>query len=96
MKVRFTASAREEFLAAIDYIRQDNQVAAQEYFLHAKKVLKGLEQFPNSGRSLPEFPELPHREVIIRSYRFIYLVIGNVVWIITVWHGARLLKRPES
>jgi putative ABC transport system substrate-binding protein len=31
--------------------------------------LKRLERFPNSGRHLPEFPELPHREVIVWPYR---------------------------
>ncbi|MBF0427615.1 MAG: type II toxin-antitoxin system RelE/ParE family toxin [Magnetococcales bacterium] len=96
MNLRFTITGRTEFLAAIDYLRLENPVAAHKYFLHAKQILKRLEQFPNSGRFLPEFPDLPHREVIIPPYRFIYRVIHNTVWVVTIWHGARQLKRPES
>ena len=96
MKARFTPSADQEFHTVIDYIRQDNPTAAQSYFLRVKQALKRLEQFPNSGRSLPEFPELPHREALVHPYRFIYRTIDDTVWITTVWHGARILKRPEA
>ena len=96
MKLRFTTSARAEFLAAVDYIRRENPAAAKKYFLDAKRILKRLERFPESGRSLPEFPELPHREVIIHPYRFFYRVAGDAVWIVAVWHGAQLAQRPES
>lgn len=95
MKLRFTTSARAEFLAAIDYIRQENPTAAREYFRYAKQLLQRLEQFPNSGRLLPEFPDLPYREIIVPPYRFAYRVIDNTVWIVTVWHGARLPMRLD-
>lgn len=96
MKLRFTTSARAEFLAALDAIRQENPMAAQAYFQRARQVLKRLEPFPYSGRSLPEFPDLPHREVIVPPYRFIYRVTDDTAWIVTVRHGARLPVRPES
>ncbi|MBF0178722.1 MAG: type II toxin-antitoxin system RelE/ParE family toxin [Magnetococcales bacterium] len=95
MKLRFTTTARSEFLAAIEYIQRENPKAASDYFHRANQSLERLRQFPNSGRSLPEFPDLPHREVIVPPYRFIYRVIGESVWMITVWHGARLLTPPE-
>ncbi|MBF0463150.1 MAG: type II toxin-antitoxin system RelE/ParE family toxin [Magnetococcales bacterium] len=96
MKLRFTTSAQAEFFAVINYIRQENPMAAQEYFLRAKRVLRRLEQFPESGRYLPEFPDLPHREIIVRPYRFVYRVMGTTVWVVTVWHGARQPIRPAS
>jgi hypothetical protein len=55
-----------------------------------------LERHPNSGRVLPEFPELPHREVIVAPYRFFYRVRRRVVWIVGVSHGARLQGRPDA
>ncbi|MBF0152287.1 MAG: type II toxin-antitoxin system RelE/ParE family toxin [Magnetococcales bacterium] len=96
MKLRFTASARAEFLAALDYIRQENPSAAQAYFQYARQALRRLEAFPYSGRSLPEFPDLPHREVIVPPYRFIYRVTDDTAWIVAIWHGARLPVRLES
>lgn len=95
MKLRFTSTARSEFLAAIEYIQRENPKAANDYFQRAKQGLERLKQFPDSGRSLPEFPDLPHREVIIPPYRFIYRTVGQCVWIVTVWHGARQMVTPE-
>jgi plasmid stabilization system protein ParE len=43
----------------------------------AESVLRRLEKFPESGRSIPEFPGLSHRKVIVRPYRFLYRVWGK-------------------
>ncbi len=66
MRLRFTPSGRDHFLDIIDYIAQDRPMAAARFRERAEKVLSGLELFPESGRKIPEFPDLPHREVIIR------------------------------
>jgi hypothetical protein len=34
--------------------------------------------------------------VIISPYRFFYKIKGDVVWIVAVWHGARLPKQPSA
>ncbi len=96
MKVLFTPSARSQFLSALTYIRRDNRLAAVRFRRRAEAVLKRLGRFPDSGRSIPEFPELPHREVIVTPYRFFYRVKGRTVWIVAVWHGAQLPKEPEE
>jgi len=56
--------------------------------------LKRLERFPESGRRIPEFPELPYREVLLPPYRFFYRVRDKSVWIVAVWHGAQLPNEP--
>ena len=94
MKVRFTPSARVQFLSALAYIRQDNPRAAVQFRERVGTVLRRLEDFPNSGRVLPEFPELPYREVVISPYRFFYRLKGEIVWIVAVWHGAQLPEQP--
>ena len=96
MKVLFTPSGRTQFLAAIAYICRDNPTAAVAFRQKAEKVLSRLQKFPQSGRVLPEFPDLPFREVIITPYRFFYRVKGKKVWIVAVWHGAQLPEEPNS
>jgi len=96
MKIRFTPSARSQFLAALSYIRQDKPSAAAGFRDRAEKVLRRLEDFPESGRVIPEFPDLPYREVIISPYRFFYKIKRDVVWILAVWHGAQLPKEPRE
>jgi plasmid stabilization system protein ParE len=55
-----------------------------------------LEEYPDSGRKIPEFPELPYLEVVIGNYRFFYRVESDVVWIVAVWHGAQLPSDPAG
>ena len=90
MKVKFTPSARVQFLEGLEYFRLDSPSAAANFRNKAEGVLRRLEEFPESGRSIPEFPGLPHREVIVPPYRFFYRVAGKTVWIVAVWHSAQL------
>ena len=77
MKVKFALSARAQFLDGLEYIRQDSPTAARQFREKAESVLRRLEKFPESGRSIPEFPGLSHRKVIVRPYRFLYRVWGK-------------------
>ena len=94
MKVQFTPSARAQFLSALSYIRRDKASAAVNFRNRTEQILRRLEGFPESGRIVPEFPELPYREVIISPYRFFYKIKVDVVWIVAVWHGAQIPKEP--
>jgi plasmid stabilization system protein ParE len=96
LKIRFTPTGRVQFLAAIAYIQRDNPTAASRFRQKAEQRLRRLESFPESGRHLPEFPELPYREVIVAPYRFFYRIEGKTVWIVAVWHGAQIPKKPDA
>ena len=96
MKVEFTPTARLQFLSALTYIRQDNPPAAMRFRKKVESVLRRLANFPESGRVIPEYPDLPYREVIVAPYRFFYRVAGAVVWIAAVWHGAQLPGVPSG
>jgi len=66
VRVRFTASGRIQFLPAI--ARRGNPGAASRFRRDAERRLRRLKRFPMSGRHVPEFPDLPYREVIIAPY----------------------------
>ena len=96
MKVLFTPSARLQFLEAIAYIRRDSPTAASSFVARAARSLSRLDKFPQSGRPLPEFPDLPFREVVVPPYRFFYRVRGETIWVVAAWHGAQLPEEPEA
>jgi toxin ParE1/3/4 len=96
MRVRFTPTGRTQFLSALAYIYEDRPSAAVRFRKKAEKVLRRLERFPGSGRAVPEFPELPYRELIVSPYRFFYKVKGKTVWVVGVWHSAQLPDRPDK
>jgi len=94
LKVLFTPSGRKQFLDVVAYIYRENPTAAVALRRKAEKVLSRLRKFSQSGRVLPEFPDLPFREVIVPPYRFFYRVKEKTVWIVAVWHGAQLPDEP--
>jgi len=94
MRIRFTASARDDFLELIAYIAHDSPEAARGFKASSLHTLERLERFPESGRTIPEFPDLPHREVLVGAYRFFYRVKGKTVWIVAVWHDAQIPEAP--
>lgn len=96
MKVLFTPTGRRQFLEAIAYIYRDNPSAAVSFRENTEKILSRLKEFPESGRLIPEFLDLPFREVIVRPYRFFYKIKKEAIWIIAVWHSAQLPQEPEG
>jgi len=96
VKVLFTPSARVQFLTAVETIRRNNQAAARRFRLQAGQSLKRLERFAGSGAVIPEFPELPYREIYVKPYRFFYRVREDTVWIVALWHGAQIPDEPED
>ena len=95
-RVLFTPAGRKQFLAALAYIAADDPAAARALRERAEESLSRLSDFPESGRVLPEFPDLPFREVVVSPYRFFYRVKDDVVWVVAAWHSAQLPGEPED
>ncbi|HUH66802.1 MAG TPA: type II toxin-antitoxin system RelE/ParE family toxin [Syntrophales bacterium] len=96
MRILFTPSGRSNFLAAMTFIDGEDASAAASFRKKSEKTLLRLKRFPGSGTPLPEFPDLPFREVTIPPCRFIFRVKQKTVWIVAVWRGARLPKKPAE
>ena len=94
MRVRFTPSGRLQFLTVLAYVHGENPEAARKLRRRAERVLRRLARFPKSGRLIPEFPELPYREIVVPPYRLFYRVEGKTVWVVAVWHGAQIPGEP--
>ena len=77
------------------YIYRENPSAAIRFREKVEKTLTRLKEFPESGRLVPEFSDLPFREVILGPYRFFYKIKDQTVWIVAVWHSAQLAEEPE-
>lgn len=77
-----------------DYIAQGSPLYARYQVESIAASVERLRMFPESGRHLPEFPLLPHREIIIGNYRVIYRYDSSIdeVRIASVVHGSRLLR----
>jgi toxin ParE1/3/4 len=96
MRVRFTPAGRRQFLAAIAHIAEDRPLAAARFLARAKRSLRRVARYPNAGRRIPEFPDLPFRELVFPPYRLFYRAERQVVWIVAVWHGAQLPEQSSE
>jgi toxin ParE1/3/4 len=96
LKIRFTPSAETELLSAAKYIKNDNPVAALKFLKKADDLLHRLENYPLSGRTIPEFPGLPYRELLVLPYRFFYNIENKTIWIVAVWHTAQIPIEPKK
>jgi toxin ParE1/3/4 len=96
VKVRFTPSARREFLEAIDFIRLDSPFAAEAMLARSRDGLAQLHDFPESGRLVPEFPDSLYREILVSPYRFFYRISDDTVWVVGVWHDRQLPVPPDA
>jgi plasmid stabilization system protein ParE len=96
VRLLFTPAARSQFIDALAYIRAGSPSAAQTVLERSQAALRQLGDFPESGHPLPEFPDLPHREVRVEPYRFFYRIAAGVMWILGVWHARQLPYDPDG
>ena len=53
---------------------------------------EGLADFPDMGHRLPEFPDAPYLEILVRkNFRLIYRHINDICYIVTVRRCSMLL-----
>ena len=91
-RIVWSLVARDDLKRIVSYIRADAPAYARSFALRLKERVTHLETFPESGRSVPEDPTRTYRELIFGNYRVIYRHSESTVTIVTVIHGARILR----
>jgi plasmid stabilization system protein ParE len=76
--------------AVRDRIAYDSELYAGLMISRLVAAPDRLLRFPELGRVVPEFGQATLREFIVRPYRLVYRLRGEVVEIVTVFHGARM------
>ena len=74
--------------AIAEYIAKDSVDRAAIFVTRIFDISDRLQEFPLSGRVIPEIGDQSCREIIYGSYRIMYQVKANDVWITGVVHGA--------
>ena len=90
-RIVWSAVARDDLKALVSYIKADSPGYAQTFGLHIQQRVEQLRHFPESGRKVPEDRTDTYRELIVGNYRLVYRVDADLVTIVTLIHGARML-----
>ena len=88
-EVIWAPSALDDLDFIAEYIARDSVDQAALFVTRLFEATDRLQEFPFSGRVIPEIGNQCCREIIYSSYRIMYRLEGNEVWITGVVHGAR-------
>ncbi len=94
MKLRWSNQASRDLDAIFDYIAVDNPDAALRWVRRLQARAEAAVLAPLAGRVVPELSRGDVREVFLRSYRIVYRVLEDELFVLTVFEGHRLL--PEG
>lgn len=92
VQIRWSPKAVRGLQEICNYIEQNSEYYA---ILFAKRVFNSiinLKEFPLSGRIVPEYNNPNLREKIFENYRIVYRIKEDVLEIVAVCHGSRLLR----
>lgn len=90
--ISWTEFAQSDLKAIRKHISKDSAYHADLLLDGIYERVQTLLRFPEFGKKLPELPGKEYRELLYKSYRIIYRVDSNTVYILTIYHTARLLK----
>lgn len=90
-EVRWTPQGADDLEAITEYIAEDSPHYANLFVMDVFAAVERIGDFPHSGRVVQETRDQSLREIVLGNYRIIYRVKTDLVEILTVYHGARLL-----
>ena len=90
-RIVWSPQARLDLKELFSFIAEDSPSIARKFLKSIFNTVERLEDFPESGRVVPEFNELCLREILRKPCRIVYRVSPerNSIEIVRVWHSAR-------
>ncbi|MFH1824578.1 MAG: type II toxin-antitoxin system RelE/ParE family toxin [Candidatus Firestonebacteria bacterium] len=90
-KIRWSPRAASNLEEICDYIGKDSVYYAGLFAKKVNAIVKFIPQFPKAGRIVPEYGDENLRERIYENYRIVYRLKGDIVEIVTISHGVKIL-----
>jgi toxin ParE1/3/4 len=90
-KIIWSPDARDDLYNIVLTIAADSSERAETFACRLMQQTDRLQEFPESGRQVPEQHNPDIREVVVTPYRVVYRLKRReqIVEIARVWHGAR-------
>ena len=91
----WSETSKNDLKDIYSYIAQDSRHYAKSLINKINQSAKKLKYYPEIGRVVPEYQNLTIREIIFQNYRIIYQISENKIFILTVFHTSRDLRKFE-
>ena len=92
VEIRWSIDALEDLESIASYIEQDSPEKANELVTEIFEKVEMLKDFPHIGRIFSERNNERIRELIHKNYRIVYEIKNNIIEILIVTHGSRLIR----
>ncbi|MFZ8200274.1 type II toxin-antitoxin system RelE/ParE family toxin [Alteromonas portus] len=92
-EIVWTEPALNDLDKIAEYIAVSNLVAAKKLVKEVFAKLDILEEYPKSGKSVPELPSLNYRELYVKPCRIFYKFEDNKAFILHVMRHEQDLRR---
>jgi toxin ParE1/3/4 len=94
--LRWSPQAITDLARTCEYIGQDSREYARLFAQRIVKLIESIPTHPLLGQVVPEYGREDLREKRFQSYRIVYRVKGEVVEVVSITHGGRLLPAAPS
>ena len=91
-RVVWAPQAIEDVEAIRTFVARDSPHLAELVAERIFTAVTRLEEHPLSGRVVPEIGHESIREIVQGNYRIVYRLRSDTIEVVTVFHGARLLR----
>ena len=95
MKIKLQKYARQDLREIYNYIFIDSPYYANFTKNKILNRIMDLSTFPYLGRKVQIFNDYNIRELIYKSYRIIYEIDSNIIYIHRIFHSARLFNKSN-
>ncbi len=92
VKIKWSDTAISNLKGIIEYLSHDSPQYADYFYERIFESIDNLKSFPEMGRRVPEIKDPNMRELILQNYRIVYHNDKDIVEIVTIFHGKRLLR----
>ena len=93
-QVNLTRQAQNDLEKIYYYIVDDSINNAANFVLQLEQKIYSLDHFPDRNPFIPEneFFGTDYRHLIFKKYRIVYRIVDKLVFILRIFHGAKLLN----
>lgn len=95
MVIFWSIPARDDLKGIYDFIARDSKHYAIRVTQDIRERVKTLDKFPHLGKSIIEIGEENVREINIYSYRIMYEVMPDIIYIHGIIHMRRNFKHED-
>jgi len=95
VEVRWTPQSADDLEGIAAFIAADSSYYASIFAMDILSAVERLVAYPQCGRIVPEVKDSRIREILLGNYRIVYRHEGDMVEILTVYHGSRLLDPTQ-